>query len=265
MLARIAANCPLPDRLFQSLSGANANPLSPNESLSAVPGGHSLRTLNTFSGVFTPVCLSMFSAILFLRVGYILGHSGLLLTLLEMVMAYAILVFTVLSVCAISTNGAIEGGGAYFMISRALGPEFGGSIGTLFFVANIFSSALYLTGCVEGVMSNFGPQGSISRTLRSGEWWEFLYGSTFNLLNTTICLIGAALFAKTSAVIFFTVMAATVTVLVSLMLQGPMAVTIPDKNSIMHDQNITSLNFTGFSLQTFTGDGSCDRLPRLPL
>lgn len=50
------------------------------------------------------------------RSGFVVGNAGLVETLFQFVIAYIIIVFTVMSVCAISTNGAVEGGGAYCIL-----------------------------------------------------------------------------------------------------------------------------------------------------
>ena len=148
----------------------------------------------------------MFSALLFLRVGYVVGNAGLLETVLLYSLAYTILVATVFSICAIATNGAVKTGGVYFMLSRTMGPEFGGAVGFLFYFANIVGSALYVTACVEGFLSSFGqedgtfiPDGGWG--FPQGVWWNFLYCSVFNILNLCLCMVGAAVFGKFSLLI----------------------------------------------------------------
>ena len=56
---------------------------------------------------------------------------------------------TSMSMSAIATNGVVAGGGSYFMISRALGPEFGGAVGILFYLGTTVASSMYIIGAVE--------------------------------------------------------------------------------------------------------------------
>lgn len=71
------------------------------------------RSLRTVPGVFCPVALSMCSVAVFMRIGFIVGNAGFLQSIGVYLLAFLIFVLTGLSVCAISTNGAIQGGGVY--------------------------------------------------------------------------------------------------------------------------------------------------------
>ena len=60
---------------------------------------------------------------------------------------------TTLSMAAVSTNGEMKGGGIYYMISRSLGPEWGGAIGVVFSFANAGMAALNTVGFSESLIS----------------------------------------------------------------------------------------------------------------
>ena len=52
-------------------------------------------------------------------------------------------------------------GGAYFLISRSLGPEFGGSIGVIFSIASAVATAMYVVGFSETVRDILRENGSL--------------------------------------------------------------------------------------------------------
>ncbi|TKR87167.1 hypothetical protein L596_011614 [Steinernema carpocapsae] len=102
-------------------------------------------------GVFVRCLLNIFGVMLYLRVSWVAGQCGILLGSCVVLLASVVTTITAISTCAICTNGDVKGGGAYFLISRSLGPEFGGSIGLIFSVANAVGAAMYVVGFAETV------------------------------------------------------------------------------------------------------------------
>ncbi|XP_025023152.1 solute carrier family 12 member 9-like isoform X2 [Python bivittatus] len=220
------------------------------------------RKLSTFLGVVVPTLLSMFSVVLFLRLGFVVGQAGLYQSLLMFLVAYFIIGMTVLSVCAISTNGALDAGGAYYMISRALGPEFGGSIGIMFFFANICGSALYILGLVEAVVDDFGipaegTSGTATQVLPRSYWFDLLYGTVLLFLCLLVCLVGAGIYAKATFLIFLVVMVVLGTVCLSFFLVGVRVVWLPASFDGNHTE-VLNASFTGFKLSTLLGNLHAD-------
>lgn len=110
-------------------------------------------------GVLIRCLLNIWGVMLFLRLSWVVGQAGILEGSLLILTTTAVTTITAISMSAISTNGEIKGGGTYYMISRSLGPEFGGSIGLIFSLANAVACAMYVVGFAESMnqlLDSFG-------------------------------------------------------------------------------------------------------------
>ncbi len=112
--------------------------------------------MGTFGGVFTPSVLTILGLILFLRLGYIVGVTGLVQTLLIIAIAHSISILTSISLSAIATSRKVRSGGVYYIISRTLGLPFGGAIGVVLFAAQAISVGFYCVGFAEGITAIMG-------------------------------------------------------------------------------------------------------------
>jgi amino acid transporter len=103
----------------------------------------------TFQGVFRPVFLTVLGALLYLREGWLVGNAGIGGALFVICAAYLITGTTALSLSSIATNLRVRAGGAFAIISAALGLEAGGAIGVPLFIAQTISSVMYLFAFTE--------------------------------------------------------------------------------------------------------------------
>jgi amino acid transporter len=116
-----------------------------------LPNSAPHRTTATFGTlpVFLTTISTILGAILFLRFGYAVGHQGFIGALGIIVLGHMVTIPTALAVAEIATNQKVQGGGAYYIISRSFGLNIGSAIGIALYLSQAISVAFYVIAFSE--------------------------------------------------------------------------------------------------------------------
>uniref|UniRef100_A0A4W4EEP0 Solute carrier family 12 member 6 n=1 Tax=Electrophorus electricus TaxID=8005 RepID=A0A4W4EEP0_ELEEL len=162
--------------------------------------------MGTFMGVYLPCLQNIFGVILFLRLTWVVGTAGILQALCIVFICCCCTMLTAISMSAIATNGVVPAGGSYFMISRSLGPEFGGAVGLCFYLGTTFAGSMYILGAIEILLMYIAPRAAIFISHDTdGEAAAMLnnmrvYGSIFLLLMSLLVFVGVKYVNKLASV-----------------------------------------------------------------
>lgn len=160
-----------------------------------------------------------------------------------LVASYAINLITTFSLSAIASNGTVRGGGAYYLISRSLGPEFGGSIGVVFYLGLVFNTGMNAVGLIDCVKLNFGDfSGNWANIMPEGPWHLYMWSTVVLVMCTGICLAGSSFFARASNGLLVILLIATLSIPLSALIVSPF------------ESRKLGIEYTGLSLTTFTGN-----------
>lgn len=99
--------------------------------------------------VFFTAISTILGAILFLRFGYAIGHQGFIGIIGIILLGHLVTIPTAMAVAEIATNQKVQGGGAYFIISRSFGLNIGSAIGIALYLSQAISVAFYIIAFSE--------------------------------------------------------------------------------------------------------------------
>jgi len=116
-----------------------------------MPDAQPHRTTATFGTfpVFMTAISTILGAILFLRFGYAVGHQGFVGVLGIIFLGHMVTIPTAMAVAEIATNQKVQGGGAYYIISRSFGINIGSAIGIALYLSQAISVAFYVIAFSE--------------------------------------------------------------------------------------------------------------------
>ncbi|XP_010216651.1 PREDICTED: solute carrier family 12 member 8 [Tinamus guttatus] len=110
----------------------------------------------TWDGVFTSCMINIFGVVLFLRTGWLVGNTGILMGMFLVSFVVLVALVTVLSGIGVCERCSIGSGGVYSMISTVLGGQVGGTIGLLYIFGQCVAGAMYITGFAESIADVVG-------------------------------------------------------------------------------------------------------------
>uniref|UniRef100_A0A1W7R9K3 Solute carrier family 12 member 4 n=1 Tax=Hadrurus spadix TaxID=141984 RepID=A0A1W7R9K3_9SCOR len=199
---------------------ANYNVAIPNVQDTEAKPQPKKANLGTIAGVYLPCIQNIFGVIFFIRLVWIVGVAGVPQAFLIVLLSCLVTITTCISLSAIATNGIVPAGGSYFMISRALGPEFGGAVGVLFYLATSFAGAMYITGAVEIFLNYMAPSLSLYGDFRLDQQIFYhnirTYGTILLVLVGVVVFIGVKFVSKFAPIALFCVIVSILSVYVGV-------------------------------------------------
>ncbi|XP_060553505.1 solute carrier family 12 member 4-like isoform X2 [Ruditapes philippinarum] len=182
------------------------------------------KKLGTLFGVYLPTIQNIFGVLIFIRVTWIVGMAGTIEGFLIIFLCCCTTTLTSISMSAIATNGIVPAGGSYFMISRALGPEFGGAVGILFYLGFTVAGSMYVIGAIEILVTFIAPQislfGDVTELSNALNNYR-LFGTILLLLLFLICFIGVEFVAKFGPFSLFCVVFSIICIYIGIFVASP--------------------------------------------
>uniref|UniRef100_A0A665VG24 Solute carrier family 12 member 6 n=1 Tax=Echeneis naucrates TaxID=173247 RepID=A0A665VG24_ECHNA len=182
--------------------------------------------MGTFMGVYLPCLQNIFGVILFLRLTWVVGTAGVLQALCIVFICCCCTMLTAISMSAIATNGVVPAGGSYFMISRSLGPEFGGAVGLCFYLGTTFAGAMYILGAIEILLMYIAPKAAIFESKHpDGEGAAMLnnmrvYGSICLLLMSLLVFVGVKYVNKLASIFLACVIVSIISIYIGALVSA---------------------------------------------